>query len=92
MRTIFFKKMMMPLAVMVLGVGGAFTTTSMSSTEALSHVTGYKFISAQNKCQSSTMCDTNDTGTICTNGGARLWGKVDPLDTDCPVELYRIEE
>lgn len=41
MRTIFLKKMMMPLAVMVLGVGGAFTTTSMSSTEALSHVTGY---------------------------------------------------
>lgn len=38
------------------------------------------------------MCDTDDTGTICTNAGARLWGKVNPLDADCPVELYRIEE
>ena len=89
MKANFFKKLMMPLAVMVLGIATAFTTTSMSSTKALSLVQGYKFISQADPCHIDTMCSNVVTPNICTSGTTQLWGKLSPNAPTCDVKLYR---
>jgi hypothetical protein len=89
MKANFFKKLMMPLAVMVLGIATAFTTTSMSSTKALTLVQGYKFISQTDPCHIDAMCSNVVTPNICTSGTTQLWGKVSPNALTCDVKLYR---
>lgn len=61
----FLKKVTMPLAVAVLGIGGAFTTTSMNSSKSLAHVVGYQFVSASNPCDEVKMCQTDNNGILC---------------------------
>lgn len=58
MKTNFFKRFMMPLAVMFLGIAGAFVTMSMSSTESLSQMKGYKYVSPANPCDFVENCTT----------------------------------
>ncbi|RKS03037.1 DUF6520 family protein [Flavobacterium sp. 102] len=89
MKTNFFKKLMMPLAVMVLGIATAFTTTSMSSTKALVPVQGYKFISQADPCHIDAMCSNVVSVNLCTSGSSQLWGKVTPNAPTCDVKLYR---
>ena len=89
MKTNFFKKLMMPLAVMVLGIATAFTTTSMSSTKALAPVQGYKFISQADPCHIDAMCSNVVSVNLCTSGSSHLWGKVTPNAPTCDVKLYR---
>ncbi|MFV8351739.1 hypothetical protein [Flavobacterium sp. XS2P14] len=90
MKTNFFKRLMMPLAVMVVGIAGAFLTTSMSSTKALTNVQGYRNVSQQNPCHIDAMCSNVFSTTLCTSsGGAQLKGKVSP-NAPCDVTLYKI--
>lgn len=90
MKTNFLKKLVMPLAVIVLGIAGAFVTTSMSSTKSLSTVQGYRFVSQADPCHAELMCSNIVTPTICTSGGQQLWGKVNPSVNVCNVPLYKI--
>ena len=90
MKTSFFKRLMMSLTVIVLGIGTAFTTTSMSSTKALSNVQGYRFVSQADPCHVDIMCSTIQSATICTSGSNQLWGKVTPNAVTCPLTLYKI--
>lgn len=80
----------MPLAVMILGIAGAFVTTAMSSTETLANVPGYRFVSQLDPCHEEQMCTTEVKETICTSGTKRLWGKDDPNVNVCDVPLYKI--
>lgn len=81
---------MMPLAVMILGIAGAFVTTAMSSTEAPTVQQGYRFVSLADPCHAEQMCTPDFQPTICTSGVQRLWGKDDPNINVCDVPLYKI--
>lgn len=91
----FLKKVTMPLAIAVLGIGGAFTTTSMNSSKSLAHVAGYQFISASNPCNEVKMCQTDNNGILCRVNdevptSPLLKGKVQGAPT-CAQTLYRIQ-
>lgn len=91
----FLKKVTMPLAVAVLGIGGAFTTTSMSSSKTLAHVAGYQFVSASNPCDEVKMCQTDNSGILCrvndtAPNSPLLKGKSQGAPT-CAQTLYRIQ-
>ena len=81
---------MMPLAIMIFGIAGAFVTTAMSSTETLANVPGYRFVSQQDPCHEEQMCSPILSPTICTSGSQQLWGKVNPNVNVCDVPLYKI--
>jgi hypothetical protein len=91
MKTIFFKKMVLPVAVIMLGIAGAVSTQAMnSSSKVLVNQQGYRFVSAQDPCHAEIMCTTT-VGPICKLGSITLWGKVTPTALDCNVPLYKIQ-
>lgn len=90
MKRNFLKGIMMPAAVVVLGVGGAFVTTSMSSTKALANVQGYRYVSQADPCHAQQQCSTVFNANICTSGGSQLYGKANPNVNVCDVPLYKI--
>lgn len=83
----------MPLATVVLGVGGAFFTTSMSSDKALADQVGFYELDDDHPCVQSIMCQTVDNGQICSTivSGTTytLKGKVTPNAASCAVTLWR---
>lgn len=88
MKTNFFKKLMMPLAIAVLGVAGAFTTMSMADAEALAGPKGFKFQDALHPCVMVKECAL-DGQVICKSGTITLWGKVDETQPEpCDVQIY----
>lgn len=91
MKTNFFKRFMMPLAVMFLGIAGAFVTMSMSSTESLSQMKGYKYVSPANPCDFVENC-TTVFGDLCTasDDTTILWSKYQETDALCPRRLNKI--
>jgi len=87
MKTNFFKRFMMPLAVMIFGFGLAFTTTSMKDAKVLLDKTAYRFISTEDPCHATKTCRI-EVNPICKVGSIQLWGKVNETDMQCPVTLY----
>lgn len=85
----------MPLAIAVLGIGGAFTTTSMNSSKSLAHVVGYQFISASTPCDEVKMCQTENNGILCRVNDAVPTSpllKAKPQGSAaCSQTLYRIQ-
>ncbi len=79
----------MPAAVVVLGVGGAFATTSMSSTKGIANAQGYRYVSQADPCHAQQMCSTINS-TICTSGSNQLFGKANPNVNVCDVPLYKL--
>ncbi|MFA5296956.1 MAG: hypothetical protein WC389_01970 [Lutibacter sp.] len=81
----------MPLAVMAIGIAGAFVTMSMSSTEMLTQVKGYKYVSPSNPCNLEGNC-TTVIGDLCTasDNTTVLWSKFQESDIQCPRRLYKI--
>lgn len=93
MKTNVLKKAMMPIAVAVLGIAGAFTTTSMTTNKTVANVWGHKFTSAAIPCDQVKMCQTENNGILCRvndadESSSQLKGKVAPMS--CPTILYRI--
>lgn len=88
MKTIFSKRFMAPLAVMILGGAGAFVTTSMNSTKTLANVTGYRYVSQQDPCHADIQCTTDNNGVICTSGSSQLFQKIN--ENACDLPLYKI--
>ena len=76
-----------PFAVIVMGVSGAFLTTSMqSASRALPN--GYT-LDAERDCNIEVNCGTNSNNPKCKqfgDTGAQAFGKV---GNNCPTELYR---
>jgi len=86
------KRIMMPLAVIFLGIAGAFVTMSMSSTEVLSQMKGYQYVSPANPCDFVENCTTEWNGNLCTasDDTTVLWSKYQENDIHCPRRLYKI--
>mgnify|MGYP003610434747 FL=1 len=83
----------MPVAVAILGIAGAFATTSMASNKASVNVWGHKFTSSAVPCAEIKMCQTENNGILCRvddvdDTSLQLKGKISP--TVCPTTLYRI--
>jgi hypothetical protein len=89
MKTIFSKRFMAPLAVIILGGAGAFVTTSMGSTNALAQKNGYRYLSEQEPCHEEIKCQTENNNVICTSGGNQLFEQTSP--NSCDVPLYKIQ-
>jgi len=86
-----FKQALMPLAVVVLGVVGAFATNAKKQSEkALIDQQGYVYDNIQKKCIPEVMCSTivND---ICENAfGQHVYGLNSPDDlSTCSWTLYK---
>ncbi|MFH6997383.1 DUF6520 family protein [Flavobacterium sp. FlaQc-57] len=90
MKRNFLKGIMMPAAVVILGVGGAFATTSMSSTKGIADVQGYRYVSQAEPCRAEVMCSNVFNSTICTSGSNQLFGKPTPNAANCDLPLYKI--
>jgi hypothetical protein len=86
----FLKRIMMPAAVVILGVGGAFATTSMSSTKGIANVQGYRYVSQADPCHAQQQCSNVFNSTICTSGSNQLFGKATPNAVNCDLPLYKI--
>ena len=85
---------MMPIATAILGIAGAFATTSMGTAEARVSTMGHRFISSATPCDPVKLCQTENTGVICRvidadPNSAVLTGKVSTVDQFCPIPLYR---
>jgi len=87
MKTLILKNFV-PLAVMVMGVSGAFLTTSMQSASARALPNGYT-LNAQGDCNVEVNCSNINTRPICRqfgDTGPQAFGKV---GNNCPTELYK---
>lgn len=93
MKTRFFKAIMLPMATVVLGIAGAFTTTSMGSNKAFADQRGYYELDDEDACQQSIMCQNVENPIICSTtvlGTPHiLKGKVASTDFTCPVTLWQ---
>lgn len=85
-----FKKLMMPLAVVILGSLGAFATMSMGTVKAApGDQRGYLFVNALNPCVQDIMC-SNIVNDICKTPSLQtLKGKINESDASCPQTLYK---
>jgi hypothetical protein len=91
MKNSFLKSVAMPLATVVLGLAGAFVTTSMGSAESFAQVRGHYFLNAQQPCVQSVMCQDTDNGFICTSPtNVTLYGKISATSADCQLPLWKI--
>lgn len=97
MKREFFKRVGMPIAVAVLGIGGAFVSTSMSSgSKTVAQKMGHRIVAGQSPCElTQQTCQTENNGTLCrvdyTNPSSpQLWGKITPSASNCPEVLYRV--
>ncbi len=86
MKTIFARRFMAPLAVMILGGAGAFVTTSMKSAEVKATVPGYRYVSQADPCHEDIQCSATYKPTLCSSGSAILKG----FDgVSCNMPLYK---
>lgn len=83
-----FKKLLMPLGVMVLAVMGAFTTMSMGKAQPSMVKQGYYFVSTLDRCHLGIECSTIED-EICTWQSKTQVGKVNETDSNCPITLYK---
>lgn len=93
MKTIFSKRFMAPLAVMILGGAGAFVTASMSTLSTVAEKPGYHFVSMEEPChqEEEVRCTTDQTGVICTYGSDQLYGKInDASEGPCNLPLRKV--
>jgi hypothetical protein len=90
MKKPFLKRMMGPMAVIILGSIGAFGTMSMSSSpSSLTDQVGYRFVNVLNPCEESIMCSTIINDACTTENSETLWGKYNEHDAECPKILYK---
>ncbi|MDR7371068.1 hypothetical protein [Flavobacterium aquidurense] len=87
MKTLILKNIA-PFAVIVMGVSGAFLTTSMQSAPKSTLPNGYIF--SGNKCNVEVNCSNISTNPVCRQGGdtgPQAFGK--DGEDNCNVELYK---
>lgn len=87
------KKVMMPLAVVVLGVAAAFATNAAkTSNSSLAEAKGYLYDHDSKQCIEQVMCSTIP-GPVCRNAAnQQVFGLNDSSDqTVCTWQLYRAQ-
>lgn len=84
MKTTFFKTIMPFAVVAILGISGAFLTTSMQSGSNLATPKQGYMDGPEGPCSVEVNCDTNP-GLICEVNGVQAFGK----DINCSEILYR---
>ncbi|KVV16224.1 DUF6520 family protein [Flavobacterium sp. TAB 87] len=84
MKTLILKNLV-PFAVIVMGISGAFVTTSMqSNSEINAPRTGY-ILDENDDCDVQINC-SDTPGAICTSAGEQAFGK--NAQGNCNVVLY----
>jgi hypothetical protein len=84
------KKLMMPLAVIIVGSFGAFATMSMGSVKPLpTDQRGYLFVDALHPCVQNIICSTIVNDICKTPSLQTLTGKINENDASCPQTLYK---
>ena len=83
MKTQFLKTTVPFAAVAIMGISGAFFTTSMQSSTSAAPKNGY-IDSNLAPCSVAVSCNTN-SGQICQSNGQQAFGK----DNNCTEVLYR---
>lgn len=81
----------MPIAVVALGISGAFVTTSMQSVSKTETAPKVGFVRIPNtmKCSDvSVNCNTTPTPFLCQLGANIAYDK-DPATNNCVQPLYR---
>lgn len=87
MKTMLSIKALLPLAAAVAGMSGAIGSTTDNTKGSAAPLQGYKHMSSQTACDISREC--SDVGNVfCTDGGLRVWAKLNPSDAVCPIDLY----
>lgn len=85
MKTNFFKNTLPFAAVAILGISGAFFTTSMQNASSkAAPENGY--ITVESPCDTPKQCNTSDN-YICTANGQQAFG----LENNCSKVLYQPE-
>lgn len=88
------KEILIPIAVVAVGVLGAFATQMPGSSSNAMQVLEPGWIDYPNPCNRGPylMCSTTE-GEVCTvmidGVGHRLKGKYNPSDADCPKPLFK---
>jgi len=91
MKTLFLKNMM-PIAVVALGISGAFVTTSMQSVSKAETPPKFGYVRNPNSIQCSqvsTNCETIPSPNLCQLGANIAYDK-DPATNNCINPLYRV--
>lgn len=88
-----FKQALMPLAVVVLGVVGAFATNAKKQNQQVKTIeTGYVTTNPSQPCNLAIEC-SNINGPVCTimldGVQHQAFGKLNPADVSCAKVLYR---
>ncbi|TDO96079.1 DUF6520 family protein [Flavobacterium sp. 245] len=86
MKTLILKNMV-PFAVVVMGISGAFLTTSMQSASRALPI-GYT-LDAEGDCNIEVNCSTNSNNPKCRQFGATGPQAYEKVGNNCPTELYR---
>lgn len=78
MKTNFFKSIFPFAAVAVLGISGAFFTTSMQSAKDVIEIDGY--ISEDAPCDTFVKKCSNENTPLCTVNGQQLFNRFDCIE------------
>lgn len=79
-----FVKMILPMAVITVGIAGALTTNAMGKNSASAPIQGYSHLEDQ-PCHKEILCD-NVNVVACTVGAVQLYSK---SGATCPTPLFR---
>lgn len=85
MKTIFFKTAVPFALVAMLGISGAFLTTSMQSANSSTAPRPGYIDSNEAPCDIQVSCVDNNTGSLCQASGQQAFGK----ENNCTEVLYR---
>lgn len=85
MKTIFFKSTAPFAIVAILGISGAFLTTSMQSATSFAAPKPGYIDSNEKPCDIPVDCVDNNTGSLCQADGQQAFGK----GNNCTEVLYR---
>jgi hypothetical protein len=81
-------KQIVPVAAIVLAMAGAFSTHAMNRSKTLAPQQGHVQLDPfGNQCENPVMCETINTGSLCTSGSSQAWGKDGA--GKCVVKLYQ---
>lgn len=84
-----FFKMILPVAVITIGMASAVSTNAMSKTAAaFANRTGYTHLEGEN-CVITNMTCKNTSGVPCTFGGNQLYD-LNSVTNTCPNPLNKI--
>lgn len=84
MKTSFFK-MILPMAVITVGIAGALSTKAMSKNSDVDPIQGYSHLEVD-PCHKEIMCDQAGVNACTVVGAGQLYAK---SGATCPTPLFR---